>query len=48
MMKETSKETGIYFNKLYNLNQKFKNIKKKYDKDEDEMKLHVFDVLPEE
>ena len=45
-IKDTSQEPYKCFNKLFDLNLKFKNIKVKYDKDEDEMKAHVFDVLP--
>ena len=45
--KYTSLYTDIWYNELYNLNLKFKNIKAKYEKDEDERKAHVFDVLPE-
>ena len=33
---------------LYNLNLKFNNIKAKYEKYEDKLKAHVFNVLPEE
>ena len=31
-----------------NLNLNFKKIKEKYEKDEDELKSHVFYVLPDE
>ena len=37
-----------WFNELFNVNLKFKNIKSKYEKDEDKLKSHVFDVLSEE
>ena len=47
-IKDTSSDPGIWFNELYNLNLKFKNTKAKYEKYEDELKAHVFDVLPEE
>ena len=36
-VKDTSHDLEIWFNELYNLNLKFNNIKKKYEKDEDEM-----------
>ena len=45
--KETSLDPDIWFNGLYNLNLKLKKIKAKYEKDEDELKVHVFGVLPE-
>ena len=38
----------ICFNEVFNLNIKLKNIIEKYDKDEYEQKVHVFEVLPEE
>ena len=47
-IKETSQGTDIWFNELYNLNLKLKKTKEKYEKYEDEMKEHVFDVLSEE
>ena len=31
-IKDTSQYTGIYFNELYNINLKFNNIKKHYEK----------------
>ena len=37
----------IWFNELYNLNFKLNKTKEKYEKYEDEMNAHVFDVLPE-
>ena len=43
-IKDTIQDTYIWFNKLYNLNLKFKKIKERYDKYEHKMKLHVFDV----
>ena len=46
-IKDTSLDPGIWFNELYNLNLQFKKIKAKYEKDEYELKAHVFDVLPE-
>ena len=46
-IKDTSQDPDIWFNELFNLNLKFKNIKAKYNKDEYEMKSHVFDGLPE-
>ena len=47
-IKDTSLDPDIWFNELYNLSLRFKNIKAKYEKDEDEMKAHVFYVLTEE
>ena len=43
-IKETSLDPDIWFNKLYNLNLRFKSIKSNYEKYEDELKAHVFDV----
>ena len=45
-IKNTSKVPGIWFNERFNLNLKFKKVKGKYEKDEDNLKSHVFDVLP--
>ena len=47
-IKDTSQDPDIWPNQIYNLNLKFKKIKDKYQKDEDDMKSHVFDILPEE
>ena len=47
-IKDTSQDPDLWFDEIFNLNLKFKNIKEKYEKDEYEMKAHVFDVLPEE
>ena len=47
-IKDTSKYPDIWFNELYNLNPKLNNIKEKYDKENNQMNAHVFDVLPEE
>ena len=47
-MKDTSKYTNIWFNEILYLNLKFNKIKAKYEKDEDELKACVFDVLPED
>ena len=47
-IKDTSLDPEIWFNELYNLNLKFKKIKSKYEKYKDELKAHVFHVLPEE
>ena len=47
-IKDISLDPEIWFNALYNLNLKFKNIKEKYEKDEYELKAYVFDVLHEE
>ena len=46
-MKDTSKYTNIWFNEILYLNLKFNKIKAKYEKDEDDLKSYVFDVLPE-
>ena len=46
-IKDTSQDTDIWFNDLFNLNLKFKKIKAGYEKYEDEHKEHFFDVLPE-
>ena len=46
-IKDTSIYPDIWFNELYNLNLNFKNIKVKYKKDEDKLKAHVLDFLPE-
>ena len=45
-IKDTSQDYDICFNELYILDLKFRKIKEKYEKDEDEMKTHVFDVFP--
>ena len=47
-IKDTSLDPYIWFNEIYNFNLKFNNIKAEYEKDEDELKARVFDVLPEE
>ena len=47
-IKDTNQNPDICFNELLNLNLKFKDIKAKYEKDEDDMKAHFFYVLPEE
>ena len=41
---DTSQYPDIWFNWIFNLNLKFKKIKSKYEKDEDDMKAYVFDV----
>ena len=46
-IKDTSKDPEICFNEIFNLNLNFKKIKAKYEKDEDDLKAHVFDILPE-
>ena len=43
---DTGQYPDIWFNELYNLNLKFNKIKRGYQKDEDDMKSHAFDVLP--
>ena len=45
-IKDTSQDTDIWFNYLYNLNLKFKKIKATYGKYKDKRKAHFFDVLP--
>ena len=45
-IKDTSHEPDIWFNKPYYLYLKFRKIKETYEKYEDEMKSHVFDILP--
>ena len=47
-IKDTSLDPYIWFNDLYNLNIKLKKIKAKYEKDDDEIKAHIINVLPEE
>ena len=47
-IKYTSLDPDIWFNQIHDLNLKFKKIKAKYEKYEDGIKAHVFDVLPEE
>ena len=47
-IKYTSIDPYDWFNEMYNLNLKFKKIKAKYEKNEEKLKSHVFDVLPEE
>ena len=44
--KKTSQDSDIWFYDLFNLNLKFKVIKAKYEEYKDELKAHVFDVLP--
>ena len=43
-IKYISQDPDIWFNELYKLNLKFYKIKEKYEKYEDELKSHVFDV----
>ena len=45
--KDRSQDLGIWLNKLYDFNAKLKKIKRKHEKYKDDMKAHVFDVLPE-
>ena len=47
-IKDTSLYPVIWFNDLYNLNLKLKNIKTDYKKHEDGIRTHVFNVLTEE
>ena len=47
-MKGTSQDPDIWFNGSFNLNIKFKKIKANYDKDEDEIKAHIFEILSED
>ena len=46
-IRDISQDPDIWFNKLFNLNPKFKKIKAKYEKYEYEIKEHVFDILSE-
>ena len=48
MIKETSQDPDNWFNVIYNLNLKLKKIKENYDKYEDQMKAHMFGILPEQ
>ena len=41
-IKDTSQDHNMWFNEIFNLNLKFKKIEEKYDKDESEIKAHVF------
>ena len=45
-IKDTIQDPDIWFNELFNLNLKLNKIRGEFEKDEDEMKAHVFDVLP--
>ena len=47
-IRNTSLDLYIWFNELYNLNLKFKDIKEKYEKYEDKPKAYIFNVLLEE
>ena len=47
-IKDTIQDPNICFNELFNLNLKLNNIKAKYEKDEDELKSHVSEILPED
>ena len=47
-IKDTSLDPETWFNEIYTLNLRFKNIKSKYDNYEYELKAPVFDVLTEE
>ena len=46
-IKDKNKDPDIWFNEKFNLNLKVKKIKAKYEKDEDDLKAHLFDILPE-
>ena len=46
--KETIQYPDIWFNKLYKQNLKFKNIKSRYEKNQDKVRSYVFGVLTEE
>ena len=46
-IKDRSLDRYIWFNEMYNLNLNLKKIKK-YEKEKDGLKTHIFDVLPEE
>ena len=45
-IKDNSIDPYIWFTEIYNLNLKFKKIKSKYEKYEDELKEHFFNILP--
>ena len=49
-IKDTIQDHDIWFDEIFYFNLKFKKIKIRYEKDEDEdvLKSRVFDVLPEE
>ena len=47
-IKDTSQDTDIWFNELFDLNLRLKKIKSKCEKYNYELKAHVFDVLTEE
>ena len=47
-IKDTIIDPDIWFNELYNSNPQFNNINENYEKYEDELKAHVFDVLTKE
>ena len=47
-IKDTSQDTDIWFNELFDLNLRFKKIKSKCDEYKDELKTHFFDVLPDD
>ena len=42
-IRNTSLDPDILFIEIYNLNLNFKKIKERYEKDEDELKRHVFE-----
>ena len=46
-IKGISRDPDIWFNELFNSNLKFKKIKAKYKKNENELKEYVFSALPE-
>ena len=46
-IKDTSQYPDIWFYEVFNINLNLKKIEAKYEKDKDEMKVHIFDVLPE-
>ena len=46
-IKDTIQDPDIWLNELYKLNLDFNKVNGKYEKYEDEIKAHLFDVLPE-
>ena len=42
--RKKSQDQAIWFHELFNLNLKFKKIKRKYEKEKYEIKAHVFEI----
>ena len=47
-IKDKSQDPITWLNELHNINLNLNNIMGRYDRDEDEIKGHMFDILPEE